>query len=156
MSKFNYRLLSYIIGLLLLFNSAAILITSFVSFLLKDGFFNNIIYASLCCLVIGSIIMFFSRNPTKVINRRDGYLIVIFGWLTMVFSGTLPYIFTDTINNIPDLIFETMSGYTTTGSSIISDIESLPQSIIFCWLNPCIIIRKIFGISFFVHNNISI
>ena len=131
MSKFNYRLLSYIIGLLLLFNSAAILITSFVSFLLKDGFFNNIIYASLCCLVIGSIIMFFSRNPTKVINRRDGYLIVIFGWLTMVFSGTLPYIFTDTINNIPDLIFETMSGYTTTGSSIISDIESLPQSIIF-------------------------
>ena len=131
MSKFNYRLLSYIIGLLLLFNSAAILITSFVSFLLKDGFFNNIIYASLCCLVIGSIIMFFSRNPTKVINRRDGYLIVIFGWLTMVFSGTLPYVFTDTINNIPDLIFETMSGYTTTGSSIISDIESLPQSIIF-------------------------
>jgi len=131
MSKFNYRLISYIIGLLLLFNSAAILITSFVSFLLKDGFFNNIIYASLCCLVIGSIIMFFSRNPTKVINRRDGYLIVILGWLTMVFSGTLPYIFTDTINNIPDLIFETMSGYTTTGSSIISDIESLPQSIIF-------------------------
>ena len=131
MSKFNYRLISYIIGLLLLFNSAAILITSFVSFLLKDGFFNNIVYASLFCLVIGSIIMFFSRNPTKVINRRDGYLIVIFGWLTMVFSGTLPYIFTDTINNIPDLIFETMSGYTTTGSSIISDIESLPQSIIF-------------------------
>ena len=131
MSKFNYRLISYIIGLLLLFNSAAILITSFVSFLLKDGFFNNIIYASLCCLVIGSIIMFFSRNPTKVINRRDGYLIVILGWLTMVFSGTLPYIFTDTINNIPDLIFETMSGYTTTGSSIIGDIESLPQSIIF-------------------------
>jgi len=131
MSKFNYRLISYIIGLLLLFNSAAILITSFVSFLLKDGFFNNIIYASLCCLVVGSIIMFFSRNPTKVINRRDGYLIVIFGWLTMVFSGSLPYVFTDTINNIPDLIFETMSGYTTTGSSIISDIESLPQSIIF-------------------------
>ena len=131
MSKFNYRLISYIIGLLLLFNSAAILLTSFVSFLLKDSFFNNILYASLLCLVTGSIIMFFSKNPTKVINRRDGYLIVIFGWLTMVFSGTLPYVFTDTINNIPDLIFETMSGYTTTGSSIISDVESLPESIIF-------------------------
>ncbi len=131
MSKFNYRLISYIIGLLLLFNSAAILLTSFVSFLLKDSFFNNILYASLLCLVTGSIIMFFSKNPTKVINRRDGYLIVVFGWLTMVFSGTLPYIFTDTINNIPDLIFETMSGYTTTGSSIISDVESLPESIIF-------------------------
>ena len=116
---------------MLIFNSAAILLTSFVSFLLKDSFFNNILYASLLCLVTGSIIMFFSKNPTKVINRRDGYLIVVFGWLTMVFSGTLPYIFTDTINNIPDLIFETMSGYTTTGSSIISDVESLPESIIF-------------------------
>tara|TARA_Y100001934_G_scaffold37408_1_gene43335 strand:- start:1937 stop:3271 length:1335 start_codon:yes stop_codon:yes gene_type:complete len=75
--------------------------------------------------------MLFSKNPSKVINRRDGYLIVVFGWLTMVLSGTLPYIFTETINNIPDLIFETMSGYTTTGSSIISNVESLPESIIF-------------------------
>tara|TARA_B100000963_G_scaffold104148_1_gene90170 strand:- start:1075 stop:2331 length:1257 start_codon:yes stop_codon:yes gene_type:complete len=49
----------------------------------------------------------------------------------MVFSGTLPYVFTDTINNIPDLVFETMSGYTTTGSSVISDVESLPESILF-------------------------
>ena len=75
--------------------------------------------------------MFFSKNPKKIINRRDGYLVVVIGWLTMVFSGMLPYIFTNTIDNIPDLIFETMSGYTTTGSSIISDIEALPESIIF-------------------------
>ena len=47
------------------------------------------------------------------------------------FFRNLPYIFTNTIDNIPDLIFETMSGYTTTGSSIISDIEALPESIIF-------------------------
>ena len=131
MSKFNYRLISYIIGLLLLFNAGAIFLTGMVSLYLGDGFFESILYASLVCLILGSIIMLFSKNPTKVINRRDGYLIVVFGWLTMVFSGTLPYIFTETINNIPDLIFETMSGYTTTGSSIISNVESLPESIIF-------------------------
>ena len=131
MSKFNYRLISYIIGLLLLFNAVAIFITGMVSLYLGDGFFESILYASLVCLFLGSIIMLFSKNPSKVINRRDGYLIVVFGWLTMVLSGTLPYIFTETINNIPDLIFETMSGYTTTGSSIISNVESLPESIIF-------------------------
>ena len=131
MSKFNYRLISYIIGLLLLVNAGAIFLTGVVSLYLGDGFFESIFYASSVCLIIGLIIMLFSKNPTKVINRRDGYLIVVFGWLTMVFSGTLPYIFTETINNIPDLIFETMSGYTTTGSSIISDVESLPESIIF-------------------------
>ena len=75
--------------------------------------------------------MFLSKNPKKIINRRDGYLVVVVGWLTMVFSGMLPYVFTNTIDNVPDLIFETMSGYTTTGSSIISDIEALPKSIIF-------------------------
>ena len=131
MFRFNYKLILYIIGLLLLFNSAAILLTSLVSYLSKDGFFYNILNSSIICFVIGTVIMFFSKNSTKVINRRDGYLIVILGWLTMVCSGTLPYVFTNTINNIPDLIFETMSGYTTTGSSIISDIEALPESIIF-------------------------
>lgn len=131
MLRFNYRLIIYIIGLLLLFNSIAILSSSLVSFIYNDGFLFDIIKASIICFSIGIIVMLISKNPSKVINRRDGYLIVVLGWLTMVFSGTLPYVFTDTINNIPDLVFETMSGYTTTGSSVISDVESLPESILF-------------------------
>ena len=117
--------------MLLLFNSIAILSSSLVSFIYNDGFLLDIIKASIICFSIGIIVMLISKNPSKVINRRDGYLIVVLGWLTMVFSGTLPYLFTDTINNIPDLVFETMSGYTTTGSSVISDVESLPESILF-------------------------
>ena len=117
--------------MLLLFNSIAILSSSLVSFIYNDGFLLDIIKASIICFSIGIIVMLISKNPSKVINRRDGYLIVVLGWLTMVFSGTLPYVFTDTINNIPDLVFETMSGYTTTGSSVISDVESLPESILF-------------------------
>ena len=131
MLRFNYRLIIYIIGLLLLFNSIAILSSSLVSFIYNDGFLFDIIKASIICFSIGIIVMLISKNPSKVINRRDGYLIVVLGWLTMVFSGTLPYVFTETINNIPDLVFETMSGYTTTGSSVISDVESLPESILF-------------------------
>ena len=131
MSQLNYRLISYIIGLLLLFNATAIFLTSFVSYYFSDGFFSSMLKSGFICFALGFLIMFFSKNPKKIINRRDGYLVVVIGWLTMVFSGTLPYIFTNTIDNIPDLIFETMSGYTTTGSSIISDIEALPESIIF-------------------------
>ena len=130
MSQLNYRLISYIIGLLLLFNATAIFLTSFVSYYFSDGFFSNVLNQALYAC-FRYLVMFFSKNPKKIINRRDGYLVVVIGWLTMVFSGTLPYIFTNTIDNIPDLIFETMSGYTTTGSSIISDIEALPESIIF-------------------------
>ena len=131
MSKLNYRLISYLTGLLLIFNSGAILLTTIVSYIYNDGFFLNIFKSFIICFITGGLIMFFSQNPSKIINRRDGYLIVIIGWLAMVFSGTLPYIFTETISNTPDLIFETMSGYTTTGSSVIIDVESLPESIIF-------------------------
>ena len=118
MSQLNYRLISYIIGLLLLFNATAIFLTSFVSYFFNDGFFSSVLKSALICFSFGLVIMLLSKNPKKIINRRDGYLIVVLGWLTMVFSGMLPYIFTNTIDNIPDLIFETMSGYTTTGSSL--------------------------------------
>ena len=122
MSQLNYKFISYIIGLLLLFNATAIFLTSFVSYYFNDGFFSSVLKSGLICFIFGLFIMFLSKNPKKIINRRDGYLVVVVGWLTMVFSGMLPYVFTNTIDNVPDLIFETMSGYTTTGSSIISDI----------------------------------
>ena len=131
MSQLNYKFISYIIGLLLLFNATAIFLTSFVSYYFNDGFFSSVLKSGLICFIFGLFVMFLSKNPKKIINRRDGYLVVVVGWLTMVFSGMLPYVFTNTIDNVPDLIFETMSGYTTTGSSIISDIEALPKSIIF-------------------------
>ena len=73
------------------------------------------------------LIAFHNKAAARMEENPNGAI----GWLTMVFSGMLPYIFTNTIDNIPDLIFETMSGYTTTGSSIIGDIEALPESIIF-------------------------
>ena len=94
MTKFNYKLISYIVGLLLIFNATAILLTTFVSYIQNDGFFTNILNSSIVCFVVGLLIMFFSKGPSRVINRRDGYLIVIVGWLTMIISGTLPYILT--------------------------------------------------------------
>ena len=72
-----------------------------------------------------------TKSNIRQINKRDGYLIVTIGWLTMVFSGMLPYYLTDSITYFPNLLFETMSGYTTTGSTILNDIEALPKSIIF-------------------------
>ncbi|MEC7005024.1 MAG: TrkH family potassium uptake protein [Bacteroidota bacterium] len=64
-------------------------------------------------------------------KKRDGYLIVVSGWLCMTFFGTLPYLLTDSIPSFTDAFFETMSGFTTTGSTILDEIESLPKSILF-------------------------
>jgi len=131
MTKLNKKLIFYIIGMLLIFNGAAMIISSFVSVIFDDGVLKEITFSAIFLIITGFLIMTFSKNNVRQINKRDGYVIVTIGWLTMVFSGMLPYYLTGSINSFPNLFFETMSGYTTTGSTILNDIESLPKSIIF-------------------------
>jgi trk system potassium uptake protein TrkH len=82
-------------------------------------------------MLIGVVAMFFTRGHKKEVNRREGYLIVTFGWISMAASGVLPYLFSGAIPDITNAFFETMSGYTTTGASIIDNIEILPEGILF-------------------------
>ena len=131
MTKLNKKLILYIIGLLLVFNGGAMFISSIVSFIYSDGFFKEIIQSAIIVVVLGWILMIFFKKNIRQINKRDGYLIVTIGWLTMVFSGMIPYYLTGSITNFHNLFFESMSGYTTTGSTILNDIESLPKGIIF-------------------------
>ena len=131
MSKLNYKLILYIIGLLLLFNGVAMFITAGVSLLTNDGVVNEITSSAIAIISIGLILMLSNKNNIRQINKKDGYLIVTVGWLTMIFSGLIPYYTTGTISSFSNLIFESMSGYTATGSTIINDVESLPKSVIF-------------------------
>ena len=131
MTKLNKKLIFYIIGMLLVFNGGAMIISSFVSVFFDDGVLKEITFSAIFLIIIGGVIMTFSKNNIRQINKRDGYVIVTIGWLTMVFSGMLPYYLTGSINSFSNLFFETMSGYTTTGSTILNDIEALPKSIIF-------------------------
>ena len=78
-----------------------------------------------------AFLMISTRKHSKEMNKREGYIVVTFGWIVMALSGTLPYIFTESIPQFTDAFFETMSGYTTTGSTVINDIDALPKSIIF-------------------------
>ena len=118
-------------GVLLLFNGGFMILSTLVSLILKDGVTIEMFSAGVTVLLVGLILMFSAKNHEKQIQRRDGYLIVTFGWLLMIFSGMLPYLFTGTIPEFSYALFETTSGYTATGSTILKDIESLPKSIIF-------------------------
>ena len=118
-------------GVLLLFNGGFILLSSIVSLIFNDGVTTEIFSAGVTVLIFGLILVFSTRNHEKQIQRREGYLIVTFGWLLMIFSGMLPYLFTETISEFSYAFFETTSGYTATGSTILKDVESLPKSIIF-------------------------
>jgi hypothetical protein len=64
-------------------------------------------------------------------NKREGYIVVSFGWIFMALSGTIPYILTGVIPSFTNAFFETMSGYTTTGATILNDIEIVPKGVLF-------------------------
>ena len=129
--ELNSRIISYLMGLLLLFNGGFMVIAAIVSAIYQDGATLDISMAAIVTLLAGVLVMFYTRDHDKEVKRREGYIIVTCGWLVMSISGILPYIFSGAIPSITDAFFETISGYTTTGASILEDIEALPEGILF-------------------------
>jgi trk system potassium uptake protein TrkH len=129
--KLNYKIIFHFLGLLLLFNGGFMLLSAIISLIYNDDVAFQISLAGSLTLVIGAVAMFFTRYHKKEINKREGYIVVTFGWIVMSLSGTLPYILTGTIPNFTNAFFETISGYTTTGATILNDIEALPHGILF-------------------------
>ena len=107
------------------------LIAAIVSWAYNDGVTINILLAGITTLIVGVALMFVTREHRTDLHKRDGYIVVAIGWVVMALSGTMPYVFSGTIPSFTNAFFETMSGYTTTGASILNDIESMPKGILF-------------------------
>ena len=118
-------------GLLLLCNGGFIMLSALFSWIYQDGVTKQLSFTGVFVLLLGVLLMFVTKKHQKEIKKRDGYLIVTLGWLVMVFSGMLPYLFTGAIPGFTNAFFESMSGYTTTGATILRDIESLPEEVLF-------------------------
>ena len=129
--QLNFKIISHIMGLLLLCNGGFMLFAALVSAYYNDGVTLDISAASLITMSSGMLLMFFTRGHRKEIKQREGYIVVTFGWIFMALSGTLPYVLSDSIPSFTNAFFETMSGYTTTGSSILNDIEVIPRGVLF-------------------------
>ena len=106
------------------------LIAAVVSGVYDDGTTLDIALASITTMFIGVSSMYFTRNHKKEVQRKEGYIIVTFGWIVMSLSGMLPYLFSGAIPTVTNAFFETISGYTTTGATILEDIEALPEGIL--------------------------
>ncbi|NAS14067.1 TrkH family potassium uptake protein [Poritiphilus flavus] len=127
----NSKIIFHLMGLLLLCNGAFMLLAALVSGIYNDGVTLDITLAAITTLFVGVLAMFYTRGHKKEVKRKEGYIIVTLGWLVMSISGILPYIFSGAIPDVTNAFFETMSGYTTTGASILEDIEALPEGILF-------------------------
>lgn len=99
----------------------------------EDGTLVHWLTSSGLSLVLGAVLWFFTYRTGRHrdIRKRDGYIIVTLSWVVMALSGSLPYVFTGAIPDFTNAFFESISGFTTTGASILDNIESLPKSVLF-------------------------
>jgi len=98
----------------------------------KENDLVPLIISSLITLFFGLAIKYRTRkHKNDEVKKREGYLIVALGWISMTFFGTLPFVLSGAIPDYTNAFFETISGLTTTGASILNDIESLPKGILF-------------------------
>lgn len=130
LNKLNYKFILHLMGLLLMVNGGFMLLSSTVSRYYGDGVFYQMFLAGIVSVGVGFIIMLLTKRHRKEIKKREGYIIVTFGWIFMALIGTLPYIFSGVITNFTNAFFETMSGYTTMGATILTDIENVPKGIL--------------------------
>jgi trk system potassium uptake protein TrkH len=89
------------------------------------------LYTILLSGVLGGLALLFIRPRKKALYAREGYLTVALCWIIVSLIGCLPFLFSGAIPRFADAFFETVSGFTTTGSTILSDVESLPRGILF-------------------------
>lgn len=106
------------------------LLAALVSIIYQDGVTMELILASILTLFLGGLSMYYTRDHKKEVKRKEGFIIVTFGWLAMSVTGMLPYLLSGAIPSLTNAFFETISGYTTTGASILEDIEAMPVGIL--------------------------
>ena len=128
---FNHKLIVKILGSLLVFEGGFLLVALVVSLIYKETVWLDFLLSAAIAFVTGATFMFVGRNARPNIGKREGSVIVTNTWLFFSLVGLLPFLFSGSIPSFTDAFFETMSGFTTTGASILNDIESLSHGMLF-------------------------
>lgn len=124
--------ISRVLGFLLLVSGGLMLPSLGLSVAYADGQWPVFAGVMAATLVAGGGLMFLGRDSQRGdLRKRDGYFIVASSWVLVSLFGCLPYLFGGAVNGFLDAFFETASGFTTTGASILTDIEVLPPSLLF-------------------------
>ena len=126
----NYKMISYSIGRILLVEAILLILPAIVSIIYGDGVLSSFAI-TIAALAVTGILATRKKPQNKSIYAKDGYVIVAFTWILMSLFGALPFTLSGHIPNYVDAFFETVSGFTTTGSTILKNVEAIPKSLLF-------------------------
>ena len=128
----NWKAVLKILGKLLIAEAAMLLLPIIVAAIEGENTYEGFLIPILILFALGIPTYFIKANSAeKKIYAKEGFLIVAFSWILLAAIGAIPFVITKAIPHYVDALFETISGFTTTGASVLSDVESLPKSILF-------------------------
>ena len=127
----NFRIISKIIGSLLFIEGLFMGWCALLSFAYHEDDLMAFLVSLLLTFGSGFFFLYLGRDADNSLNRRDAYVVVTAAWAVFSFFGMFPFLIHGCITNVTDAFFESTSGFTTTGASIIDDVEKLPHGILF-------------------------
>ncbi|HBO74031.1 MAG TPA: potassium transporter, partial [Marinilabiliales bacterium] len=130
-NRINLKIIIRLFGFLMLVESVFLLLSLMVTVIYQEHDFKAFVYSFLATSILGGLAVFFYRKNNDEFGKREGYIIVSLVWVVFSLIGTLPFMWSNSIPGFTNAFFETMSGFTGTGASILNDIEALPHGVLF-------------------------
>ncbi len=126
----NFSIVKYIIGYVLAFEAAFMALPCIVAVVYQEREGWSFVITAALCLLLGFLLL--RRKPeNRVFYIKEGFVTVALSWIVLSVMGSIPFLLTGSMTNPVDALFETVSGFTTTGASILSDVEALSRSVMF-------------------------
>ena len=127
----HWKLLHKIMGTLLILEASLLALCLVISLFYGEDDSIPFLVSGAVTAVAGVSCRLYGRNADNELNRKDAYMLVTSAWVVFTMFGMLPFLIGGYIDNVTDAMFETISGFTTTGASILNDVECLPHGILF-------------------------
>ncbi len=127
----NYRMVSTTVGKILIAEALLLLLPLSAAFYYRESGTPLAFILSIALLLASGFLLEIKKPRHRRIYAREGFMIVAISWILISCFGALPFLFSGAIKNPVDALFETVSGFTTTGATILSEIESMPKSLLF-------------------------
>ncbi|MCK9163198.1 MAG: TrkH family potassium uptake protein [Bacteroidales bacterium] len=130
-NRFNYKIFQYILGLTINFIGFCFAIPLIIAIINNESTIFAFSFSIAFSLVLGSLLMYFNKDYPPILTKKDGRMIVGLVWFVSPFIAALPYLLSQTYFKTPiNALFESFSGLTTTGSTILDNLEIVPKSIL--------------------------
>ena len=127
----NLKLISKILGSLLFLEAGLMLMCLLMASYFQEDDVMAFLISVIVTLLFGFVLKYAGGHADNALGRRDAYLVVTLSWTVFSLFGTLPFLISGYITGFTDAFFETMSGFTTTGATILDDVEALPHGLLF-------------------------